>query len=296
MANIIGSINLMNDIEISSDAPLTEALMTKIGANINALIGLLGNVVAFTSSGTFVVPENISRMYMQVVGGGGGGGSGSKQVRVIGDLARGGGGGGGVSPVFALIQTIPLETLGITVGGGGVGGATTTVNGSTGNNGAGGGESSVVSVTRGGQLLIRCGGGAPGIGGNSALASNRSAQGWTAYRPNVYGGSGSYPSYTVPNVAENGENSSFANGGAAPPNTPGPEVGGGGGGGAGFLGGGGAGGNGASPSPFAVSLPGGNGFGYGAGGGGGGSGFGDAPFSNGAPGGNGTPGIVILAW
>ena len=39
MPEIAGAISPMNDVEITSDAPLTEALHTKMGANLNALIG-----------------------------------------------------------------------------------------------------------------------------------------------------------------------------------------------------------------------------------------------------------------
>lgn len=38
MADIAPSSNPMNDLEISADVPVTEALLTKIGANINALL------------------------------------------------------------------------------------------------------------------------------------------------------------------------------------------------------------------------------------------------------------------
>lgn len=38
MADIVGALSKMNDSEIASDAPLTEAVMTKIAANINAII------------------------------------------------------------------------------------------------------------------------------------------------------------------------------------------------------------------------------------------------------------------
>lgn len=38
MADIVSNIQKLNDIEVSQDEPLTEALITKIGANINGLI------------------------------------------------------------------------------------------------------------------------------------------------------------------------------------------------------------------------------------------------------------------
>lgn len=41
MADIAGAVNKMNDIEIAQDAPITEALFLKIGANINELVNAL---------------------------------------------------------------------------------------------------------------------------------------------------------------------------------------------------------------------------------------------------------------
>lgn len=38
MADIASALAKMNDIEVAGDAPITEALLTKIGANINGLI------------------------------------------------------------------------------------------------------------------------------------------------------------------------------------------------------------------------------------------------------------------
>ena len=72
MADIPGSINKLNDIEIGTDAPLTEALLTKIGANINALIDLFGNVLFIGTSQSWTVPENVTRAL--IIGWGGGGG------------------------------------------------------------------------------------------------------------------------------------------------------------------------------------------------------------------------------
>lgn len=49
MADIPGSIASMNDVEIASDAPVTEALFSKIGANINEIIAAIqpvGTIVA----------------------------------------------------------------------------------------------------------------------------------------------------------------------------------------------------------------------------------------------------------
>jgi hypothetical protein len=125
MADIPGSINKMNDIEIGVDAPLTEALMNKIGANINALIDLSGNFQVFTGNGTFTVPENITRLYVWGCGGGGGGGANGDFVAPPTTYPNQGGGGGmGSVPSLApLFNLTPLSNISVTIGGGGAGGS-----------------------------------------------------------------------------------------------------------------------------------------------------------------------------
>ncbi len=130
MADIPGSINKLTDVEIAADAPLTEALLTKIGANINALIDLGGNSQVFTANGSFTVPENVNRVLVYAAGGGGGGGGG----RVTGgSQTSGGGGGSGAALVPIFIPTTPLNVISVTIGAGGGGGAV-TVAGSDGAN------------------------------------------------------------------------------------------------------------------------------------------------------------------
>ncbi len=76
MADIVSDLSKMNDIEIAANAPLTEALHNKIGANINALIDgrLFTNSTTFTVTGTFNVPEGATIGMLFSCGGGGGGG------------------------------------------------------------------------------------------------------------------------------------------------------------------------------------------------------------------------------
>ena len=76
MADIASSVNKMNDVEIDNNAPLTEALFTKLGANINAFADRTMGREEFTSSGTFAVPTTVTRVFVIGVGGGGGGGGG----------------------------------------------------------------------------------------------------------------------------------------------------------------------------------------------------------------------------
>ena len=72
MALIPGNIQKLNDIEIAALKIHSEALMTKFGANINALIDAK-DVQTFTANGSYTVPENITLILIQIVGGGGGG-------------------------------------------------------------------------------------------------------------------------------------------------------------------------------------------------------------------------------
>lgn len=98
MADIAGNIDKMNDIEIASDAPLTQTLMDKIGANINALIDInTDNTETFTSNVVYVVPEGIGGADVWVGGVSGGGGGGGTSTD---------GGVGGTSS-FGSVITFP---------------------------------------------------------------------------------------------------------------------------------------------------------------------------------------------
>ena len=76
MADIPSNIQKMNDDEISFEASLSEQLLNKIGANINALIDLSGNFQIFTANGTWDVPDGITFAQVIACGGGGGGAGG----------------------------------------------------------------------------------------------------------------------------------------------------------------------------------------------------------------------------
>jgi len=100
MADIIGAIVKMNDIEINTDSAHSEALLTKVGANINGLVDLVNNLFyplraqSFTSSGNFTVPAGVTRVICIGVGGGGGGGGGVRDLSGGTTIAGGGGNGG----------------------------------------------------------------------------------------------------------------------------------------------------------------------------------------------------------
>lgn len=70
MANISSTLVKMTDVEIASDAPITEALFTKVGANINGLIDAGASADALISSLTST--RNVA-IYSGVINSGGSG-------------------------------------------------------------------------------------------------------------------------------------------------------------------------------------------------------------------------------
>jgi len=269
VADIIGSINKMNDIEIGVDAPVTEALMTKIGANINALIDLSGNFQVFTGNGTFTVPENITRLYVWGCGGGGGGGvnGNSKSSPPFTTDQCGGGGMGSVPIMCPLYGVTPLSNIAVTIGAGGAGSTVSGADGSSGGN------------TVFGSFLTFWG--APGGRGSHFLESNanpfpRFGNGQLA--TNLFSSAGKGET-SIGSIIPLGPLSAAAPGGSTPYAPGGGVTTFGGGGGAGFGAGGAGSGTfiGIGVSAAANS---------GAGGGGGGT----------SGSGNGGSGILVVFW
>lgn len=216
MADIPGSAVKMNDIEISANAPLTEALFNKMGANINYFIDKTMQEEVFTANGSWTCPPLVTYVWLTMIGGGGGGGSGA-----VGGSFTGGGGGGGGSIFQGVVPVIPGTIYPIVVGAGGAGGA-----GTGGNNGADGGNSTALGIT----VL----GGAFGSGGTTTGVTGAGAVGGIngrGYRTS--GGTGQAASLT----GGPGEDSFYAVGGpgVSPPSST---FAGAGSGGAGFDAGG----------------------------------------------------------
>jgi hypothetical protein len=110
------------------------------------------NQVEFSSSGSWTVPNNVSKILVVAVGGGGGGGGGTSS-------SGGEGGYSGHSSVI-LLTVSPGETLTITIGAGGAGGSGTNTGGTGGN--------TVITGSVSGTLLTVNG----GIGGRGIISSN----------------------------------------------------------------------------------------------------------------------------
>lgn len=116
-----------------------------------------GGLQRFTASGTFVVPDGVSLVYVSGAGGGGGGGGGAGSSN--GDYSGGGGGGGaGRSTVKQAIAVTPGQSIPVTIGAAGTAGSGSIFSATGGGSG---------SATTFGSLLTLAGG-AGGGGGNAS--------------------------------------------------------------------------------------------------------------------------------
>ena len=232
-----------------------------------------------TTPCNWTVPEGVTSLYIDALGGGGGGGGGRSVTTGSGtDYFAGGGGGGGQRIEGLDVTVVPGTVHTVTIGQGGAGGA----GGVTGGDGDAGGTTSF------GVLVIASGGGG-GQGGQISVGGTG-------------GGSGSYTGGAgTPGGGGGGGASTTQNGSGAL-----TSVGGNGGVGATYLAnsiGGGGGGGGVNGSAGGASD--GNSGGYGGGvqpvgngawprgGGGGGGGY----YNNAAEtGGNGSSGIIRIRY
>lgn len=183
-------------------------------------------IQVFTASGTFVVPNGITKIYISMAGGGGGGG------RVVGSA---GGGGGGSSVINLPYTVVPGNNYTVTIGAGGAGSTSNGVSGSD-----GGTTSFDGTITCPGGS-----GGTPTVGGNGGVGGYN-ASGSTPGTYRLAGGNGG----TSPGnpIGGAGGGTAFGSGGAAGSSGPGGSASansGGGGGGDGTNAGGANGGAGA---------------------------------------------------
>jgi hypothetical protein len=223
VADIASNLDKINDIEVAQEAPVTESLFNKIGADINGLIDIFDPVV-FTSGGTYTVPGQVTEVWVFGCGGGGGGHGGGNEI---------GGGGASAGGCYArLITVTPGAPITVTIGAGGAGGG-------SGASGAPGGNTLFgTTVWRGGlqggvpgAALATQGSAAPGDGGVSNTGGN--SQPGAAFGQASGGtgnGGGGAGGGTILGIGGNGGNaaSSPTAGGSGAANTG---AGGGGGGG-----------------------------------------------------------------
>ena len=69
MADLASSLVKVNDSEVAANAPHSEALMVKIGSDINGLIDFttdtFSNSQTFTSSGSFNFPSGFNFVFVR---------------------------------------------------------------------------------------------------------------------------------------------------------------------------------------------------------------------------------------
>ncbi|EJP3066239.1 tail fiber protein [Salmonella enterica] len=172
----------------------------------------------FTANGTFTVPDGVTQVFVEMLGGGGGGGGG---VVTDGGFAGASGGSGGTcgSTNISIVPVTPGGKYAVIVGAGGVGGVAAS-------------QSS--TAPSGIHTLVTSTPGSPGIDGGDSIFVNVTAKGGSG------GAGGVISTVSVINPAPSGngaagENSSYGTGGSGGSNTDGGNAGGygaGGGGGA----------------------------------------------------------------
>ncbi|ELA5511919.1 tail fiber protein [Salmonella enterica subsp. enterica] len=172
----------------------------------------------FTANGTFTVPDGVTQVFVEMLGGGGGGGGGAV---TDGGFAGASGGSGGTcgSTNISIVPVAPGGKYAVIVGAGGVGGAAAS-------------QSS--TAPSGIHTLVTSTPGSPGIDGGDSIFVNVTAKGGSG------GAGGVISTVSVINPAPSGngaagENSSYGTGGSGGSNTDGGNAGGygaGGGGGA----------------------------------------------------------------
>ncbi|ECD5164130.1 phage tail protein [Salmonella enterica subsp. enterica serovar Agona] len=174
----------------------------------------------FTANGTFTVPDGVTQVFVEMLGGGGGGGGGGGAV-TDGGFAGASGGSGGTcgSTNISIVPVTPGGKYAVIVGAGGVGGVAAS-------------QSS--TAPSGIHTLVTSTPGSPGIDGGDSIFVNVTAKGGSG------GAGGVISTVSVINPAPSGngaagENSSYGTGGSGGSNTDGGNAGGygaGGGGGA----------------------------------------------------------------
>lgn len=225
MADIVSNPQKINDIEVAQDAPITEALMNKIGGSINYALDRSGlTVVEFLTSGTWLCPNGVTRVLLDGSGGGAGG-NGNFNASQLGTP------GGGAGRSMRVVSVVPGTNYTVTIGAGGVGGPSSNMDGGP------GGDTSLGTVA----IFSGASVGVPGALDNppNQFGTNtpRSPQGFPAGSNSGFsagGGAGGWGpgGNGAPSIAGNGFSAAANTGGGG---GGGPQLGGGGNGGSGRL-------------------------------------------------------------
>lgn len=153
------SATLKDGVELSTDGTLGDNSDSAIPTEkaVKTYVDTLSNYEIFTSSGTFNVPANVSKVFVSGCGAGGGGGGG--------ETGHGGGGGAGGLSVSNVPYTVtPSGTVSVTINAAGTAGVSGGANG-------GNGGTAVF-----GTLTLYGGGGGATTSGASGAGGNTSAE------------------------------------------------------------------------------------------------------------------------
>jgi hypothetical protein len=154
---IPGSLEIQDDLDVGGNFSVAGIVD----------MNWIPRVAVITSSQSWVVPADVTKVYVKVIGGGGGGGSGFNILNGRGQ-SGGGGGGGGVSEK-AITGLIPGASVSVTIGAGGTGAAAGTTNdGSAGGSSSFGSHCSATGGAGGGGSTTPEGG-SGGIGSDGDL-------------------------------------------------------------------------------------------------------------------------------
>lgn len=193
------------------------------GLLAGAFIG--GNKSVFTANGTFVVPANVTKIWVSACAGGGGGGGSFSTSGASSGGAGGGGAGQSIQKVGYVVT--PGQSLAATIGSGGTGGPVGTP-------GSAGGATSL------GALFTLTGGSGGQAGGASSTTNSAGGAGGSGF-PSGSSGLDSGSALGAGSSSGKGASSPFGGGGPGVKGNGGSANGGGAGGGFG-AGGSGAGG------------------------------------------------------
>jgi len=166
------------------------------GAGQNPIWSNTTNNQLFTSSGTFTIPEGITKVFITMCAGGGGGGGGA--TGGYNNNWGGGGGGGGGFVINCPYEVVPGNTYTVTIGNGGSGGGVSG-DGSPGGSttfatlsvpGGSGGTRGITGTSYSSIGSAGIGGTGGSKGGLSAASGNNGQGGETVNGTNNRGGSG----------------------------------------------------------------------------------------------------------
>ena len=182
------------ELEIDGDLKIQGDLIFQDETSINTapiIFPIYNGMVEFVSDNYWIVPENITSVYIEMVGAGGDGGSGG-----CCNYAAGGGGGGGGGYLIGIFSVTPGDSLEIQVGNGdtevsiqnqilalapkGLDGGNVGMNGGSSPAGSGGSGSCGQIIT--GSGITRCGHGGDTGTGPSQGNSTPGGEGGASYR------------------------------------------------------------------------------------------------------------------